>query len=341
MRKIITGLLIFIAFHSYADDFSFINFIGRGSIGNSYAIYLNQHLIGTIKGTELLQYKIYTEARIPVIVIWNDLKKTTSSIDIKHGDTYYFECNGTDDRSIGAMKGKALIKENKTVINAEEDQANPLSKIPVADNAFSKQGTGFLINRKGYVITDYHVVSNAKTVQIKGIGGDFTTLYGADLVAYDVDLDIALLKIKNPNISFDSIPYILSSETNAEGTKSLVMGYPLTKETGEKIKVTECTISSQNGYKGSISQYTFSAPMQAGNSGSPLFNDKGEVIGLVNTKFGVAEVSGYAVKSQYIQTFLKLAGIQPQGMPSSTMTNITLTDRAAKLKNYIFIVKTE
>lgn len=132
----------------------------------------------------------------------------------------------------------------------------------------------FLISKQGYFLTNYHVISGSKTTQIKGIGNDFSTLYGVDIIAYDVDLDLALLKLKNQNINFDSVPYQLSLETSPQGIKTFVLGYPLTNSMGEEIKVTEGIISAKSGYKGSISQYQFSAAIQPGNSGSPLFNER-------------------------------------------------------------------
>ena len=270
MKKTITLLLTFIAFNSYAQDFSTILFIGRGSAAFSYNIYINQQLIGTVKGKQTLEYKMHSEGGIDVDVVWNG-KKTTEAMDIKHGETYYFECFGTDDRKVGTMKGKGLLKENESTIKAEEGKDMPVN-IPSIDNSIGRQGTCFLINRRGYLLTNYHVVKNAKTVQVKGIGSDFSTLYGADVISYDVDLDMALLKIKNPNISFDSVPYRLSLETNAQGTKSFVAGYPL----NDSMKVTEGLINAKTGCFGSISEYQFSQSMQPGNSGSPMFNDKGE-----------------------------------------------------------------
>jgi len=360
MRKILIVLFTSIAFFSQAQNFSTINFICRGSLGDYYAIYLNGHPLGTFKGSETLIYKIYSEGTLPVTVIWNDKKKSEETITIKNGEMYYYESFWASERKVNHLKGRGLMKENKTVFNAEEDKANPVTKgLPVifdapktektssksndkvskASKNDARQGTGFSIGKKGYVLTSYHLVSEAKAVQVKGIGGDFSMLYGADVVQYDSDLDLALLKIKNPNISFDSIPYILSSETNAPETKSFILGYPLKADTGEIIKMTEGTVTSKNGYKGTLSQYSFSKPVEAGNSGSPLFNEKGDVIGIINTKWGSSEEASYAVKSQYIQTFMSLAGIVPPVASSSA--DLNQQDRITRLKNYVFIVKVE
>lgn len=340
MKKTITILITFITFNLYAQDFSTILFIGRGSAADTYTIYINQLNIGTVKSKQTMECKMYSEGTINVDVVWH-AKKKTQTMDIKHGETYYFECFGTEDRQVGKMKGKAILKENESTIKAEEGKNNVPATIPVTDNSIARQGTCFLINRKGYLITNYHIVRNAKTVQVRGIGGDFSTLYGADVVAYDVDLDMALIKIKNPNISFDSIPYRLSLETNTQGTKSFVLGYPLATVTEDTIKVTDGVISSKSGCFGSISEYQFSKPIQPGNSGSPLFNDKGDIVGIINAGLKDAEGTSYALKSQYIEAFLMSVDNVPADTPLSTAAYLTLPDKIAKLKNYIFIVKAE
>ena len=340
MKKIITILLTLTSFCSYAQDFSTILFIGRGLPIYSYAISINQRPIGTVNGLQALEYKIYTEGAITVEVVWNG-KKHAEAMVIKHGKTYYFECYGIDDREVGKGKANAILKENQSIIKSEEQKDNLLSKMPPAENGSLKQGTCFVISRKGFLITSYHIVKSAKTVRVKGIGGDFSTLYGADVVAYDVDLDMALLKIKNPAISFDSIPYRLSLETMEKGTKSFVLGYPFSPDMEDTLRLTEGVISSKSGVSGSISEFEFSQALQPGYSGCPLFNDKGDVIGLINTSLNEAKGTSYAIKSPYIQAFLMSIDNTPLDISLTTTTNLTLQDKIASLKNCVFVVKTE
>ena len=234
------------------------------------------------------------------------------------------------------------LMEKFPITKGEENPNQPFITASVVKSApEAKQGTCFLINKQGYLVTNYHVINDVKTIKVKGIGGDFSTLYGVDVVAIDIDLDLALLKTKTQNINFGDIPYFISQEPTSQGTKSFVLGYPLTTSMGEEIKITEGIISAKSGYKGTVSQYQFSAAVQPGNSGSPLFNDNGDIIGIINAKLQGAEGAGYAIKSQYLMTFLKsIENLQFENN-KSTISSLSLSEKATRLKNFIFIVTSE
>ena len=329
----------------YGQNYSIINFVTNNCLKQfTFNIYLNEQLVGTIGQNENLEYKIFSEGRISIILI-SGSGRLTQLIDIKRGNAYYFEIKvdgwNVKYEVIEQAKGEELFCKNVNTIKAEEDKTHPIAKMPSTESEGPKQGTCFLISKQGYMITNYHVISGAKTIQVKGIGNDFSTLYGVDVIGYDIDLDLALLKLKNHNITFDSVPYKISFETNPQGTKSFVLGYPMTTSMGEEIKVTEGIISAKSGYKGSLSQYQFSAAIQPGNSGSPLFNDKGEVVGVINSKLRDAEGAGYAIKSQYLLTFLKLIDNIQIENNKGILYDMPLTEKISKFRNYIFIVKAE
>jgi len=305
-------------------------------------------LVATIKSGENLEYTLSSEGRITLsLVASSTAKHGPDFIDIRKGESYYYLIyikmgGGLIGEKLEKIDGMDLLSENLTTIKAEESKRYPLLE-PKEDEEKeeSKQGTCFVINNQGYLLTNYHVISGAKSVKIKGIGGDYTTPQGADVVAFDVDLDLALLKLQDKTIKFDSIPYSFGAENNQQGVETFVLGYPLTTSMGNEIKISEGIISSNSGYKGSISQYQFSAPVQPGNSGSPLFNDKGELLGIINAKLSGAEGAGYAIKSQYIPVFLKLIENVQVHHGKSKMSTLTLPEKVAKLKGYVFIVVTE
>jgi len=326
----ITIIIFSLKFFAQKQDFSIINFIAPNA-----KFYINEQLIGETNDKEVLQYKIFSEGHIKITMVRSLFDNTNYNMDVKHSDTIYCEYSRG---FVSKEKGEEWIKKFK-LIEEEEDPASPV--ITKKNNSGPKQGTCFLINKQGYLLTNYHVISDAKKIQIKGIGNDFSTDYGAEVVAIDADLDLALLKLKNQNIQFEIPPYKISLETNPQGTKSFVLGYPMTTAMGEEIKLTEGVVSAKSGYKGTISQYQFSAAIQPGNSGSPLFNDNGDVIGITDAKLRGAEGAGYAIKSAYILTFLKLVGNVTLDNNTTSISNLPLVEKVVKLKNYIFIVKAE
>ena len=322
-----------------------INLLSK-DIGSSTLInvFLNDELAGTVGDMENLQCKVFSQGRITVTVTYPEAYiRRTSAIDVERGKTYYMIMKNNYTFSVVKEEDwKDLSTAISKTIKFEESHRSPIIKGQGDDDSGPKQGTCFLVSKKGYVVTNYHVISNSKTIQIKGVGGDFSTIYGADVVAVDVDNDLALLKFKNQNIAFEEPPYCVAKTGGTQGAKAFVLGYPLAKSMGEEIKLTDGLISAKSGYKGSLSQYQFSAPIQPGNSGSPLFNESGEVIGVANAKLEGAEGAGYAIKSQYLLTFFSMIDNYSYApVPNPQIKPLALNEKVDKLKNFIYIVKTE
>jgi S1-C subfamily serine protease len=106
---------------------------------------------------------------------------------------------------------------------------------------------------------------------------------------------------------------------------------------GSEIKLTNGIISSLSGYRNNNSYYQISAPIQPGNSGCPLFDTNGNLIGLISAKLTNGENVGYALKSAKLCDFLLLNGIK---IPNNTsaINNSQLSQKIKQLKpNIIFI----
>lgn len=350
MKKLFTSILVCLfALSASAQNFSTINFVNGKMLKNyTLTIYLNEQQIGTIKKHENLSYKIYSEGRITVNLVTPPSpyapSRFTTTIDVKSGNTYYMELGMkgyvVKNKLVDEAKGKELFAKNESTINGEENKRNPIGKISSSSEG-PKQGSCFVLNKQGYLLTNNHVIDGAKTIQVQGVGNDFTTLYTADVIAKDLDLDLAVLKLKNQNIVFENIPYSISDDISNQGTKAIALGYPMASAMGEEIKVTEGIINSKSGFKGTLTQYQFSAAVQPGNSGSPLFNEKGEVIGVINAKLKDAEGVGYALKSSYLITFLKNVDNFQLDKTAANLSELSLSDKVTKLKGFIFIVKAE
>lgn len=168
-------------------------------------------------------------------------------------------------------------------------------------------GTGFLLSKDGYVITNHHVIEDANTIKITGINNNYSVYYKATVEVTDPQNDLAILKIKDEKFKpVLSIPYSFKFNTSNVGEDCFVLGYPLISSMGTDIKLTTGIISSKTGYKGTISDYQISAAVQPGNSGAPLFDKSGNIIGVVKAKHNDAENAGYAVKASYIRNLVEL-----------------------------------
>lgn len=214
-----------------------------------------------------------------------------------------------------------------------------LLSICIIGNTFAESwsGTGFALKDK-YIITNHHVVDGARTLRVRGIQGDFTKTYNAVVVATDAMHDMAIIRIEDSEFpGFGEIPYTLKSGISEVGEDIFVLGYPLLSSMGDEVKLTTGVISSRSGIQGDVSAYQISAPIQPGNSGAPLFDSNGDVVGIVNSKHKQADNAGYAIKSPYISLFIQnsIGAIIPT---NRNLIGINLPNKVKAIKPFVFII---
>ena len=233
----------------------------------------------------------------------------------------------------------------KTIINGDEDGYLKMYPTSSGSNSFGNNnpskwsGSGFAL-KDGYLVTNYHVIEGANTITIKGVKGDFSIAYKATVVASDKYNDLALLKINDSRFyGFGQIPYSVKMTTVEVGNEIFVLGYPLTATMGDEIKYTTGVISSKTGFQGDVSLYQISAPIQPGNSGGPLFDSKGCLIGIVNAKHVGAENVGYAIKSSYLRNLIE-SYISTDILPGyNTISTLTRPEQISAIKKYVFLIE--
>jgi len=166
-------------------------------------------------------------------------------------------------------------------------------------------GTGFLIEARGYVLTNFHVIQQGTLIGVKFYNGD---IYDAEMLTYDEDKDIAILKINGAD--FPTVPLGNSSQLKI-GEQVIAIGNPLGQEgvvTPGRIKRV-CYVRSSTvlcGRKPKKYDYQLietSTPLLPGNSGGPLINTRGEVIG-VNTLRSNYPSINFAVPINYAKNLL-------------------------------------
>lgn len=203
-------------------------------------------------------------------------------------------------------------------------------------------GTGFALNKNGYIATCYHVIDDARRIRVRGINGDFNKAYKVEVVSVNANSDLAILKIVDPNFKGMSKnpPYSIAKSVTEVGNSVFVLGYPLLPIMGDEIKLTNGIISSKSGYQGDSTTYQVSATSQPGNSGGPLFGPDGNVIGVVSAKLDV-ESTTYATKSLHL---ISLANSETSivNFPStSSMVGKTLPEQVKMAKEYVYIIEIE
>ncbi len=201
-------------------------------------------------------------------------------------------------------------------------------------------GTGFAISSDGYIVTNYHVISESKKITIKGVNGNFQRTYIAKVVSFDKNNDLAILKINDSSFtSLSKIPYTLSKKMADVGSSVFVLGYPYIQFMGEEIKLTNGIISAKTGFQGNVSTYQISAPITHGNSGGPTFDINGNVIGVVSSGFTAAQNVSYSIKTSILFNLLESMAIEPKIPTVSILSGQTLEEQVKSVKNFIYIIE--
>ena len=156
----------------------------------------------------------------------------------------------------------------------------------------SSAGTGFAILDGTYIVTNQHVIVGASFVNVLTFDD---RVLSAQIIGFDSSADIALLKIGESLESFE----FLDSDEIVVGEKVIAIGNPL----GLSFTVTEGIVSAVNreGPNGLGAYIQTDVPLNRGNSGGPLINKAGKVIGVNNFKVGEAEALGFALEGDVVQ----------------------------------------
>jgi hypothetical protein len=135
-----------------------------------------------------------------------------------------------------------------------------------------------------------------------------------------------------------------ASGTSFSGTKKLMESpFPLDRTSTPNFKTASILlvgiISSKSGFKGDVTSYQISVPLQPGNSAGPLFDFNGDLIGIVNAKLTIGENVSYAVKASYLRNLIELLPITPKLQTVNLIAGKNLTDQVKIINKYVYLVE--
>jgi S1-C subfamily serine protease len=242
-----------------------------------------------------------------------------------------------------AKKGISVVENRITPIQRAEGQRAARDWKPNEAMASSQRsntnepprpigsGTAFAISQDGFFVTNEHVVQEFKQIRLITAKGTFT----AEIVAVDRATDLALLKIAAKT----SPLAIASSRTLRLGATVATVGFPNITLQGFSPKLAKGEIASLAGIQDDPKQFQISVPVQPGNSGGPMIDEKGNVVGVIVAKLNqqaalattgtLAENVNYAIKSSFLLAFL-------ESVPN--LAN-KLSEPASKVRNFEDVVE--
>jgi S1-C subfamily serine protease len=200
-------------------------------------------------------------------------------------------------------------------------------------------GTGFMFGSKDYVITNWHVIRGAKNIKVKFLNGE---KINAEVILKDSKNDIAFLKLdRSPKLPASSLKVGDSSNVRM-GDKVFTIGYPAHWVMGKNPKYTEGVVNALSGIKDDPTVFQISAQIQPGNSGGPIFDQSGNIIGIAQASLdpqlatesigALPQNVNYAIKSTYIK---KLFPMLPETLVSNRGIVVVPSEPKNSLANFI------
>lgn len=219
------------------------------------------------------------------------------------------------------------IQKSQTTLEKNLKKGAPVPKAQFA-------ATGFLISSQGYIITSHHVINKADSVYIQN------QKYGslkAVVVHSDPINDVSILKIVTP-VSIQALPYTLADVEADLAEDVYTLGFPR-----EEVVFGEGSISSLTGYRANPNTYQVSVPVNPGNSGGPLVNSKGDLIGMISGVQTQASGATFAVKSSVLKNIVADSVLDSLHVPiqlsrQNMIKNSNRVQQVKKLKECVFMI---
>jgi S1-C subfamily serine protease len=228
-------------------------------------------------------------------------------------------------------------RNQKAVVNNLKDQINTDKKVEKKSIQYKSGGTGFIVDGKGYLVTNAHIIRNSKNIVVINNKGEE---FNAIVLRTDIPRDIAILKIEDKNFKLTgSLPYGISKTVNDVAEPIYTLGYPR-----NDIVYSEGYLSARTGFNGDTLSCQLGIAANRGNSGGPVFNHDGEVIGMLSTKETESEGVAFAIQSKFIfdaiDQLKKDTLYKSVKLPAkSSVRGMDKQQQVKKIQDFVFMVK--
>lgn len=258
-----------------------------------------------------------------------------------------------------SMASRAAMKPTlPPAVSAARPVRKP--KPPAIERPRSSSGSGFFVSKLGHVVTNAHVVNQCQRVTV---GENASNQIHAALVATDKRNDLALLKLGSldlasaetktliSKIGIKIVPLadhgLLRSKDVELGESVLVAGFPFGDIFSNTIKVTGGMVSAVRGAGDNSGQFQMDAAAQSGNSGGPIYDENGNIVGVVVAqlnKLNVAKATGslpenvnFGIKASTVRQFLTASGLPSKWSARSKKMSTKALAKIAKKQTLMVV----
>jgi S1-C subfamily serine protease len=269
---------------------------------------------------------------------WLNISAAAGNAQAMQGRREFEDYLGRDATLVAQQRSKEILKEIEAAKAHQMASKSSPSAAGAVTTAPKSSGSGAIVSAQGHVLTAAHVVADAATLSVVTAQGTWP----ATVLRIDESNDVAILKISGgPYVPLPIAP----SRRVRLGQMVATIGFPNIGIQGFSPKVTRGEISSLNGIADDPRGWQISVPVQPGNSGGPLLDEDGNLIGVVVSKLGLkaAQATGdipqnvnYAVKSAYA-----LALLEPylgNDAPEPRQAPISFEDMVAQAQQSVVLV---
>ncbi len=206
-------------------------------------------------------------------------------------------------------------------------------------NPAQVSGSGFMLTGDGYFVTSNHIVLGADSIYVQSTKGE---VYKARVVYNDQVHDLAFLQLCDDSAfrPMPPVPYAFNARPSDLGERVYTLGFPR-----EEIVYGEGYLSSGTGYRGDSTAYQVAVGVNPGNSGGPLLDEGGNVIGIISGKQTTLEGVSFAVKTNYLLDAINaIPADSMKGQPlrinrKSALTNLPRKQQIKRMQEYVYQVK--
>ena len=281
-----------------------MNFADDVTLGGCYRNYypdVDYEILGSSSG---YAWYVFKNVTVPASVNNCSYKGNGVLEEVFYGGAYQF--NNAEEYVKQQTSQQIVAEAEKPNERQENTSSDENEVIPISS------GSGFFVNKSGYLVSNYHVVEMCQYV-LAVRDGD---LLNVKVVASDITNDLIVGKVEElSNNGF----LALSSDGAFLGDNVIAAGFPLAGTLSDDLKVTRGIVSSMSGLNNNYSEYQIDAAVQSGNSGGPLIDASGNVVGVVVSQLNkyailrereiIPENVNFAVKSQNVGVFLSANNI--------------------------------
>jgi serine protease Do len=229
------------------------------------------------------------------------------------------------------------VKKEQYKLGAKTDDIIKSGKATGPSITAKFRGTGFALTGNGYVVTNYHVVNGADSVYVQNAAGES---FHTKVVYTEPQYDVAILQINDPAFkNLGAIPYNFKKAKSDLGENIYTIGFP-----GDDLKFGFGAVTAGTGFHGDTTEYEMYIPVNPGNSGGPVIDEKGNVIGVITGKQTQTLGVAFAVKSNYLLKAIQSIPADSLNKPlvlntKNSLASLSRTQQIKKLRNYVFMVQ--